>query len=84
LSPLCTYKQAARHASRPRRRSKRPSKQPTLKQGSKRGTIDPSVVVRRSRFETTALEMPAEFGLLTIAPTLHALGGRARTYGQAM
>ena len=32
------------------------------KQDSKRGTIDPGVVVRRSRFETTALEMPAGFG----------------------
>src|SRR6476619_6146130 len=32
------------------------------KQGSTRGTIDPGVVVRRSRFETTALEMPAGFG----------------------
>jgi hypothetical protein len=31
------------------------------KQGPKRGTIDPGVVVRRSRFETTALEMPAGF-----------------------
>jgi hypothetical protein len=54
------------------------------KQGPKRGTIDPSVVVRRSRFETTALEMPAGFGVFTIAPILHAMGGRARTYGQAM
>jgi len=54
------------------------------KQGSKRGTIDPGVVVRRSRFETTALEMPAGFGLLTIALILRAIGGRARTYGQAM
>jgi hypothetical protein len=41
-------------------------------------------VVRRSRFETTALEMPAGFGQITIAPILHAMGGRARTYGQAM
>jgi len=31
------------------------------KQGPKRGTIDPGVVVRRSWFETTALEMPAGF-----------------------
>jgi len=54
------------------------------KQNSKRGTIDLGVVVRRSRFETTALEMPAGFGLFTIAPILHAMGGRARTYGQAM
>ena len=54
------------------------------KQGSKRGTIDPGVVVRRSRFETTALEMPAGFGLLTIALIFRAIGGRARTYGQAM
>ena len=33
------------------------------KLGLKRGTIDPGVMVRRSRFETTALEMPAGFGL---------------------
>jgi hypothetical protein len=32
------------------------------KQDSKWGTIDLGVVVRRSRFETTALEMPAGFG----------------------
>lgn len=37
-------------------------KQPTLEANSKRGTIDPDVVVRRSWFETTALEMPAGFG----------------------
>ena len=60
------------------------SKQLTLETNSKRGTIDPGVVVRRSRFETTALEMPAGFGVFTIAPILHAMGGRARTYGQAM
>jgi hypothetical protein len=42
----------------------------TLETNSKRGTINPGVVVRRSRFETTALEMPA--GFLT------------RTCGQAM
>ncbi|HZE82544.1 MAG TPA: hypothetical protein VE604_16710 [Candidatus Polarisedimenticolia bacterium] len=41
-------------------------------------------MVRRSWFETTALEMPAGFGLFTIAPLLRAMGGRARTYGQAM
>jgi len=59
-------------------------KQPTLETNSKRGTIDLGVVVRRSWFETTALEMPAGFGLFTIAPILHAMAGRARTYGQAM
>lgn len=37
-------------------------KQLTLETNSKRGTIDPGVVVRRSGFETTALEMPAGFG----------------------
>jgi hypothetical protein len=41
-------------------------------------------VVRRSWFETTALEMPAGFGQFTIAPILHAMDGQARTYGQAM
>jgi len=35
-------------------------------------------------FETTALEMPAGFDRFTIAPILHAMGGRTRTYGQAM
>lgn len=59
-------------------------KQPTLETRFKQGTIDLGVMVRRSRFETTALEMPAGFGLLTIAPILRAMGGRARTYGQAM
>ncbi|HZE23100.1 MAG TPA: hypothetical protein VE054_03825 [Blattabacteriaceae bacterium] len=59
-------------------------KQLTLETMFKRGTIDLGVVVRRSRFETTALEMPAGFGVFTIAPILHAMGGRARTYGQAM
>jgi hypothetical protein len=37
-------------------------RQPTLETNSTRGTIDPGVVVRRSWFETTALEMPAGFG----------------------
>ena len=54
------------------------------KQGSKRGTIDPGVVVRRSRFETTALEMPTGFGRIRHRANLHAMGSRARTYGQAM
>ncbi|HEY2912190.1 MAG TPA: hypothetical protein VGK21_02415 [Candidatus Angelobacter sp.] len=53
-------------------------------QGSKRGTINPGVVVRRSSFETTALEMPAGFGRMHHHAILHAMGGRARTYGQAM
>jgi hypothetical protein len=44
-------------------------KQPTLETNSTRGTIDPGVVVRRSGFETTALEMPAGFGQFTITPT---------------
>jgi hypothetical protein len=59
-------------------------KQLTLETNSKRGTIDLGVVVRRSRFETTALEMPAGFGLIHHRANLHAMGGRARTYGQAM
>jgi hypothetical protein len=59
-------------------------KQPTLETNFTRGTINPGVVVRRSWFETTALEMPAGFGQFTIASILHAMGGRTRTYGQAM
>jgi hypothetical protein len=41
-------------------------------------------MVRRSSFETTALEMPAGFGRIHHRANLRAMGGRARTYGQAM
>jgi hypothetical protein len=59
-------------------------RQLTLETNSTRGTIDPGAVVRRSWFETTALEMPAGFGRMHHRANLHAMGGRARTYGQAM
>jgi hypothetical protein len=54
------------------------------KQNSKRGTIDLGVVVRRSSLKLRHSRCRRDLAALTIAPILHAMGGRARTYGQAM
>jgi len=59
-------------------------KQPTLETKSQTGNNRPECSGPSFWFETTALEMPAGFGRIHHRANVHAMGGRARTYGQAM
>jgi hypothetical protein len=54
------------------------------KQDSNRGTIDRGVMVRRSGLKLRHSRCRRDLVEFTIAPILRAMGGRARTYGQAM